>query len=156
MSKRFEILTTLLMIALGVLGYIEAQNIRGMSFDPLGPTAFPIGISLLLIGICGVILISSLLRRRSISEDSKNIPALAFLKVFGMLVLVTLYAIAVFSLRLPLSLMTIFFVLLASTTLPMKNRGRDSVIVLGTGLVTGVGAELIFTRFFFVDLPTLW
>lgn len=156
MSRRLEILTTVLMIALSVVGYIEARKIVGMSFDPLGPKAFPVGISLLLIGVCGLVLFLPLVRRRTASADRKHIPASAFARVLVMLVLVILYGIAVFSVRLPLSLMTLCFVLLAAATLPMKNRRRDGLIVLGTGLITGFGAELIFTRLFFVDLPTLW
>lgn len=156
MARKLEILTTLLIITLGIAGYLEAQKITGFSFDPLGSQAFPIGISLLLIGVCALVLMIPVFKRQKPSTSEVHFPATAYLKVLAMLVLVTSYVITVFIMRLPLSLMTVVFVVLASTALPSDHRLRDSVVALATGLVLGFGIEWIFTHFFFVDLPTLW
>lgn len=156
MTRRLEVLTTLLLISLGVTGYLEAHKIAGFSFDPIGSKAFPIGISLLLVALCCLILFSALFRRKNNPAKEKTAPAHAFLRILGMLTLIIFYIITVFSLRLPLSLMTLCFVLLASSILPMEVRSRGTFIALLGGLILGFASEWVFTRFFFVDLPTLW
>ena len=166
---KIENVITLLMISLGIVGYTGIQEVTGFTFDPLGSKAIPEGISILLI-LTGLIVILSNIWQFYLGKASKALTAsnkkikdikeLVVLSDFGrpltMVVLVTLYISGVFLLRWPVSMMTIAFVILSATLLPMPNRKLGLIYALVTGLVVGAGIELIFTQFFFVDLPTLW
>lgn len=157
MEKLIELCVAVLICATGVIGYRAAANITGFSFDPLGPAAVPLGIAglvtLLSLGIIVQIPLGKSspgdTRARTVPPRRYLVPLLSLGLVFG-------FAYGVFVLRAPLSLMTIAFVILCAQLLPMPHRGRGTVVALVSGVILGFGAEWIFTRFFLVDLPTLW
>lgn len=181
MTRPFETLVTLLMCLLGVVAYWVATKIGGMSFDPLGPKAVPEGLSLLLVVLClllGVLRVRTFWRERSGkgiaekaapsldgddgSEDATDDQAEGDAKALSlwtsllMMVLAVAFVVGIFLARLPVSLVVWAYVCLAGLVMSRQNLVRRLIILLIVGLILGVGCEWIFTRFFFVDLPTLW
>ncbi|WP_417228460.1 tripartite tricarboxylate transporter TctB family protein [Amphritea sp.] len=166
---KIENAVTLLMISLGIVGYIETQKITGFAFDSLGSKAIPEGVSILLI-LIGLLVLSSNIYQLWKGKTDETLPASSekaleanepvelsgFARPLAIVILVILYISAVFVLRWPVSVMTMAFVVMSATLLPMPNRKQGTIYALIAGLVVGVGIELIFTQFFFVDLPTLW
>ncbi|UTW11413.1 tripartite tricarboxylate transporter TctB family protein [Marinobacterium rhizophilum] len=157
MARRLETLVTLLMIALGLVGYLEAQKITSFSFDTLGSKAIPQGLSVLLLLVGILVLLLPQLRPKPMEAETSAAFQLSDLgRTLVMLVFVAIYILGMFTLRLPVSLMTTAFVVASASLLPMPHRAQGTVRALITGLILGFGVEWIFTRFFFVDLPTLW
>jgi hypothetical protein len=159
---KIEQIITMLMIALGVLGYVGSEKISGFSFDPLGSSSIPKGVSALLIITSVAVLMKSFMKHRnSIVSDSsinkeESIFSLDLLRPPLMLMLIVVYSIGVFNLRIPVSIMTTLFLCGASLLIADKDRKRVTILSLLIGIVLGSGIELVFTQFFFVDLPRFW
>ena len=156
----FDVAALVLFVLLGAGGLWAAGEIKGMSFDPLGSAAAPyaIGAGVILLSLlCGVSLIRR--ARRSASEeqvDERRYSAGEILEVLAMIALVVFYIIALFQLRLPFSLTTLVFIPAVACLLERSVTPRGIAVALIAGFLIGVGGELLFTKVFFVDLPTLW
>lgn len=179
MDRRLEWFITMLIGIVGVIGCWSALQIGGFAFDPLGSRAVPLGVSVLMIGLCVVQAGKWLLIRAPVAsatgapvdvektdlnedgltkdgESEDDIfEAQQLLAPLGMLALCLGFIWLVFLERFPLSLVTIAFVVVAAQLLPMPNRRRCTLIALMLGVVLGFGAEWLFTQVFFVDLPAL-
>ncbi len=162
----FDVAALVLFLVLGFAGLWAAGEIKGISFDPLGSAAAPYAIG------GGVILLSVLSglaafkdRRKAegsgMAEDAaelreKRYSAREISDVLIMLLLIVAYVFCLFNLRIPFSLATLAFVPAVACLLDRSWRTRTLPIALAAGAVIGVGGELLFTKVFFVDLPTLW
>lgn len=161
MGRFFELLISLAMVGIALLGWLESGNIKGFAFDPLGSRVVPQTLSALLLLVAVWILATSLRRRGAAvvappAEDEVPPSGADYARAIGMFALSVGFAFATFSMRLPVSICVIVFSLLGAQLLAPVNRMRATVIAAFAGLILGFGAEWVFTRFFVVDLPTLW
>lgn len=153
-----------LFLTLGIASIVAATQITGFSFDPLGSKSAPYAIGGFTVALslaAGLALIRRLRNPQpEMPEESDGADRCYSLRevaeVLGLLLIAILYVVAVFKLRLPFSLATIVFLPAAACLLERRLKGRIPLIALAAGAIIGFGGELLFTKVFFIDLPTLW
>ncbi|WP_372802108.1 tripartite tricarboxylate transporter TctB family protein [Paracoccus seriniphilus] len=161
MGLSFERLISVTMIGIGILGWLQSRNIKGFAFDALGSQAVPKLLSALLV-LAGIwILLQGVIFRGQSAgttgdTDEPPLEAGDYLRAISMFALSVAFAFLVFQMRLPLSICVLATCLIGGRLLAPRGRRNATVISAFAGLILGFGAEWIFTRFFFVDLPTLW
>ncbi|WP_299665653.1 tripartite tricarboxylate transporter TctB family protein [uncultured Ruegeria sp.] len=165
-----EAIALVLFLGLGIASIVAATQITGFSFDPLGSKSAPYvvgGFTVALSVAAGLILLRGLSRdpeamqQESANEaddasEKRDYTALELLEVLGLFVVAIFYVLALFKFRLPFSIATIVFLLTAACLLERTLRGRIPIIALIAGAIIGIGGELLFTKVFFIDLPSLW
>ena len=154
----FESLGLILFLGLGIASVSAATQITGLSFDPLGSQSTPYAIGGLTIGlsvIAGGVLIHRL-RAQTVHEKNSTTKQHdrygGMIEVLGLLLIALFYSLALFEFRLPFSLVTAVFLPVATCLL---EPGRRPFIALILGVVIGFCGEIILTKAFFIDLPTL-
>lgn len=153
-----------LFLVLGIAGVIAATQITGFSFDPLGSKSAPYvvgGFTILLSMVSAVFLFNHIRRNDPEApgreaDEERSYTAREILEVFGLLVLAILYILVLFKLRIPFSMATVVFLPAAACLSERSLRGQMPFIALAAGAIIGIGGEFLFTRVFFIDLPTLW
>ncbi len=154
----FEAVSLTLFLALGAAGAIAASQIKGFSFDPLGSAAAPYavcGFTALLSLMCVWTLAKSVISGHR-DEEERVFSLREITEVLALFGFVLIYVIALFVFRIPFSLATLAMIPVAACLLERTLRGPIPLIALGTGAFIGFGGELLFTKVFFIDLPTLW
>ncbi|MFT2112079.1 tripartite tricarboxylate transporter TctB family protein [Marinomonas sp. 2405UD68-3] len=140
-------------LALGIVAAWQASQINSISFDPLGSKAAPYAFSGLLIFLLLLDLIRNGFRA---NKDDTNHSITEIISVISVLSMSILYCLSIFLFDVPFSISTIFLVPIVSWILQpvMSKKTVLTRFIFGTCL--GVGGELLFTKVFFVDLPTIW
>lgn len=159
-----EAIGLVLFLGLGIASVLAAAQITGFSFDPLGSKSAPYaagGFTIALSLIGGLFLIRDIGKPQPPAQEQDSsaeriYSAREIIEVLGLLLLAILYVIALFKLRTPFSLTTMVFLPVAACLLERTFKGRIPVIALMAGTIIGFGGELLFTKVFFIDLPTLW
>jgi len=186
MSRTFELLVTVLIGVLGAVAYVMSGQIRGMAFDPLGPKAVPEGLSVLLVVLAIVLLglmawrslrpsgapqgevlggaspandgavdVANAGGALTAEDDPEGAPLTLWSSALSIL-LVVAFVLAIFEAHIPVSLAIWAYVCLATQVMTRQHRAKRFLQSLIVGAVLGFGCEWLFTRVFFVDLPTLW
>lgn len=165
-----EAIGLVLFLGLGFASIIAATQITGFSFDPLGSKSAPYVIGSFTIALsfaAGLILLRSLLRAPGAmqverateaenAEGERDYTVREILEVLGLFLVAIFYVLALFKLRIPFSIATVVFLPIAACLLERTIRGRIPIIALIAGAIIGIGGELLFTKVFFIDLPSLW
>lgn len=154
----------ILFLVLGVAGVIAATQISGFSFDPLGSKSAPYvigGATILLSLATAATLIKRVRAEESNTAESSEEKERVYTgqelsEVIGLLALGICYILVLFKLRIPFSISTIVFLPTAACLLERSIKGRLPFIALAAGAIIGFGGEFLFTKVFFIDLPTLW
>lgn len=163
-SSVIEIIALLAFAALGVLGMIEAGQIAGMSFDPLGSKAAPYAISALVVVLSAICAFRLLTGRATGDTNPESVsdagpeffPLSDLAEVVGVLGLTVLYVVGLFNLGIPFSIATVIFVSAVAVLISRKVTARGLALAGAVGAFVGFGGEYLFTQVFFVDLPTMW
>jgi hypothetical protein len=140
-------------LTLGIVSAWQATQINGISFDPLGSKAAPYTFS----GLLVILLLVDLFRngfKESADEISPSFTEI--LSVFFVLVVSIIYCLAVFQFNTPFSIATMLLVPTVSWLLQSKMSKKIIFTRFIFGALLGLGGELLFTKVFFVDLPTIW
>ena len=158
----FEAISLTLFLTLGLAGTIAASKITGISFDPLGPASTPYTISGFTV-LLSVICVWKLLKTVSKAEADAHLEnigriytAREIAEVLALFGFVIVYVLALFVFRVPFAISTLVLLPASACLLERTVTGRIPLIALATGAFIGFGGELLFTRVFFIDLPTLW
>lgn len=166
-NRGIEAVTLALFLALGGAGLWAASQISGLAFDPLGSAKAPYVISGFVVALsawAGIRLFLSKSDPKPADDESQDAndgdADAAYTgrdigEVLAMLGLVVVYVFALFSIGLPFSIATPGLVVATACLLERAIKTRLLLIAVAAGVVIGFGGELLFTRIFFVDLPTL-
>lgn len=143
-------LSNTIFLIVGILGVFFSYSISGFSFDPIGPSLIPKLVSVFLV-LFSVLSFVHTYENRKESYDLKQIviPLLCFLYV-------VLFIFIVFLVGVPFSISVSVMFFLISSAISENNKSVNSLKSAFIGFLIGVFSEIIFTRFFFVDLPTIW
>lgn len=140
-------------LILGVITVWQVSKINSISFDPLGSKAAPYTFSGLLI----ILLFVDLVRNGLKSNKDDITPSTSeILSVVGVLFVSIIYCLAVFQLKIPFSIATILLVFIVAWLLQPVMSIKVLSMRLLFGALLGLGGELLFTKVFYVDLPTIW
>lgn len=165
-----EAIGLVLFFGLGIASIMAATQITGFSFDPLGSKAAPYAVGAFTVALslaAGAMLLRNLLAdpaatrimggaEKENEDEQRDYSGREILEVLGLFCVAIIYVIALFNLRIPFSIATIVFLPVAACLLERTIRGRIPVIALIAGVIIGFGGELLFTKVFFIDLPSLW
>ena len=151
-TPRADVALALVVAAFAGLLWWESRKIPPPFFDPLGSAAVPRGIALLLALLALVILARALVAlpwpTGKAAEGYRPRPDIA-----AGIVLLCLAYIGLMQLRvLGFQMATILFLIAAAALLGRLNRTTLALGVVAA-LAIGIGGTLLFTRFFFIDLP---
>lgn len=158
----FEVAALGLFIVLGGAGLWAAGQITGISFDPLGSTAAPyvIGGAVILLSLACVVKLTRYwpggARRQNFDEEQRVYTSRDIVDVLGLLGLIMVYVFSMFNLHIPFSLATLALLPIAACILDRSYKTPHMPVAVAVGAFIGFGGELLFTKVFFVDLPTLW
>lgn len=149
----FKIIVWLLFAALGGVTLVAAGDISGVSFDPLGSRAVPYGLGVFLLVLLAMDIFAEWYAKM---PDDDPVGSVTFLQVAAVLSISIVYSISVYQVQLPFSIMTLILVPVAAYALMPDLSVKATLTRLAMGAVVGFGGEILFTKVFFVDLPSLW
>jgi putative tricarboxylic transport membrane protein len=152
-----DILAALAMIAIGTLSAWSSRGLPPPMLEPVGPAAFPLWAGLGLIGLAVLLLVGTLRAAPpagplAIEQDTvrpRNDLAL------GTVVLALGYVAAMELEWLGFRWATVLFVLVTMQLLtPSGRRLRQLPFAAAIALMFGLLLHYLFTRFFYIDLPS--
>ncbi|MDP6428576.1 MAG: tripartite tricarboxylate transporter TctB family protein [Rhodospirillales bacterium] len=145
-----DITLAVLMIALGVAIFSVSSEFRRSALEPIGPSAFPLAVAIILIALSGAVLLTALVRGRTE-------PAVLEYRKRNDLALIALgLTIAYFAvmgmewMRFHWATVAYIFLLTAHFDAWQLRRLPGAMVI---ALVMGIGLKFIFTRILFLDLP---
>jgi putative tricarboxylic transport membrane protein len=151
-TPRADVALALAVGAFAALLWREALKVPPPFFDPLGSAAVPKGVALVLLALSAMVLVRAVIARPwpSAGEDAGYRPRPAI--AVGIVSLCLAY-LGLMQLRLlGFQLASILF-MIAATALLARLQLRTSLLGAAIALVVGIGGTLLFTRFFYIDLP---
>jgi len=152
-SYILKLIPWLIFLTLGSVSAWQASKIGGISFDPLGSKAAPYTFSSLLV----LLLILDFIRNGFKQSEEEPAPSFSeILSVIYVLIVSIFYCLAIFKFDVPFAAATSLLVPIVSWLLQPTESKRIILTRFIFGALLGLGGELLFTKVFFVDLPTIW
>lgn len=150
-EARGDMALAVFVVALAALVQVEVERLPAPFFDPLGPAAVP----RLLAQVLTVLAIALVARRAFLAPQPAVAaagPPPAPLLACATVLVTVLYVLSM-QLRW-LGFLEATLLYLIGLGIVLGGAGRRLVVILTiTALVVAIGFDLVFTRFFFIDLP---
>ncbi|MBJ3774643.1 tripartite tricarboxylate transporter TctB family protein [Acuticoccus mangrovi] len=151
-TPRGDVGLALVVAAFAALLLWQAAKVPPPFFDPLGSAAVPRGVAVVLLLLAAIVLVRALLARPwpALERDTgyRRRPDVAC----GIVALAVAYVGVMAAGVLGFMVATILFLALGTALLATFRR-RQVLIGLALAVVLGIGGTLLFTEFFFIDLP---
>jgi hypothetical protein len=145
-----DIVFSAIMIVFGVMAFVSVSDLRKSALEPIGPSAFPFAVSIVLVALSGYILVKAFV------GGSPPAPTAEFGRRRDLALIALALTIAYF-LVMQLDWMTfrwatvLYVGVLTAALANWRVRTLPGAAVLG--LVMGFGLKFVFTQVLYLDLP---